>query len=136
MKTVKLNENSYNRLRSALINEISVGTVNNAYRKSDDIFWHVRSAFEDFYSELEESIFNLRWETSDGDMKYNPYINKIKEYADAIQEILDKKEAQGKRFDNELEKIDSRKFYDSPEADDEYLEDMELRDAQARYPKG
>ncbi len=70
-------------------------------------------------------------------MKSNPYISKIKEYADAIKAILDKKAAQGERFYDETDKIDNEKFYDSLTDDsDEYLEDMELRDAQKKFPKG
>ena len=136
MKTVKLNENSYKRLRSALINEISVGTVDNAHRRSEKIFWKVKSAFERFYDELDETLYNLEWETKDNEMKSNPYINKIKEYADAIQGILDRKEAQGERFYDEVDKINDDDFYNSPDADDTYLDDMELRDAQNKYPKG
>ena len=136
MKTVKLNENSYKRLRSALINEISVGTVDNAHRRSEKIFWKVKSAFERFYDELDETLYNLEWETKDNEMKSNPYIDKIKEYADAIQGILDAKEAQGERFYDEVDKINDDDFYNSPDADDTYLDDMELRDAQNKYPKG
>lgn len=137
MKTIKLGENSYERLKSTLINEISVGLVDNANRVSDKIFWHLKSAFDSFYSELEDTMFNLRWNMEDNQMKSNPYISKIKEYADAIQEILDKKAAQGEKFYDETDKIDHRKFYDSLTDDsDGYLEDMELRDAQKKFPKG
>ena len=136
MKKVKLGEDSYERLKSALINEISVGLVDNANRVSDKIFWHVKNRFDSFYDELEETILNLRWEMDDNQMKSNPYISKIKEHADAIKVILDKKAAQGERFYDEIDKIDDEKFYDSLTDDsDEYLEDMELRDAQAKYPK-
>ena len=38
MKKIKLGEDSYERLKSALINEISVGLVDNANRVSDKIF--------------------------------------------------------------------------------------------------
>lgn len=137
MKKIKLEEDSYKRLKSALINEISVGLVDNANRVSDKIFWRVKSKFDSFYDELEETISNLMWEMDDNQMKSNPYISKIKEYADAIKVILDKKAAQGERFYDETDKIDNRKFYDSLTDDsDEYLEDMELRDAQKKFPKG
>lgn len=137
MKKIKLGEDSYERLKSALINEISVGLVDNANRVSDKIFWHVKNAFDSFYDELENTMFNLRWNMDDNQMKSNPYISKIKEYADAIKVILDKKAAQGERFYDETDKIDNEKFHDSLTDDsDEYLEDMELRDAQKKFPKG
>ena len=135
MKTIKLNEGSYKRLRSALVNEISVGTVDSAHRRSDKIFWHLKHAFDSFYDELEESISNVEWESNDNEMKSNPYLEKIKAYADAIQVILDSKMEQSEMFYDEVNKINDREFYNSPEADDNYLEDMELRDAQAKYPK-
>ena len=46
MKKIKLGEDSYERLKSALINEISVGLADNANRVSDKIFWHVKNAFD------------------------------------------------------------------------------------------
>ena len=107
MKTIKLGENSYERLKSTLINEISVGLVDNANRVSDKIFWHLKSAFDSFYSELEDTMFNLRWNMEDNQMKSNPYISKIKEYADVIQEILDKKDGS-----NDKNWLDIVKDYD------------------------
>lgn len=135
MKKVKLNENSYKRLRSALMNEISVGTVNNASQRLDTIFYHLSNAFDAFYGELEEAIYTVRWESNENEMKTNPHLDKIKEYADAIQAILDTKMKQGEKFQSEVEKIDGKKFYNSEDSKNNYLDDVELRDAQNKFPK-
>ena len=58
MKTIKLSEESYNKLKNKLINEISYGTVDHAYNRANDLFWEVRSTFEDFYSALDDAMFN------------------------------------------------------------------------------
>ncbi len=135
MKKVKLNENSYKRLRSALMNEISVGTVNNASRRLDTIFYHLNNAFDSFYGELEEAIYTVQWESKENEMKTNPHLDKIKEYADAIQAILDTKIKQGEKFQSEVENIDGKKFYNSEDSKNNYLDDIELRDAQNKFPK-
>ena len=38
MKTVKLSEESYNKLKDRLINEISYGMVDRAYDRANDLF--------------------------------------------------------------------------------------------------
>jgi hypothetical protein len=63
MKTVKLSEESYNKLKNRLINEISYGTVDHAYDRANDLFWEVRSTFEDFYSALDEAMFKAKYDS-------------------------------------------------------------------------
>ena len=48
-KVVKINEDTFNRLFNSTINEISHDTVDRAYNKSDDIFYNLTNAFNDFY---------------------------------------------------------------------------------------
>jgi predicted nucleic acid-binding protein len=67
MKTITLNEKSYNKLKKRLVNEISYGTVDRAYDRSDDIFWEARSAFEDFYSALDDAIYKVKYESGNGE---------------------------------------------------------------------
>jgi len=117
------------------MNEISVGTVNNASRRLDTIFYHLNNAFDSFYGELEEAIYTVQWESNENEMKTNPHLDKIKEYADAIQAILDTKIKQGEKFQSEVENIDGKKFYNSEDSKNNYLDDIELRDAQNKFPK-
>ena len=122
MKKVNLSEEAYKKL----INEISYGLVD----KSDDvhyeIFYEMKNTFSDFYDTVKYNA-----DTN------NPYVKKIKEYADAIKAILDRKENQATNFGNELNKFDQEKFY----GDKERPEDMEdfynvdLRALQQKYPK-
>ena len=49
MKTVKLSEESYNKLKDRLINEISYGTVDHAYDRANDLFWEIVGEFFVFY---------------------------------------------------------------------------------------
>lgn len=122
MKKVNLSEQAYNKL----INEISYGLVD----KSDDvhyeIFYEMKSAFSDFYDTVKYNA-----DTN------NPYVKKIKEYADAIKAILDKKEDQARNFGDELNKFDREKFYgdkERPEEMEDY-DNVDLRYLQQKYPK-
>ena len=123
MKTVKLKEESYNKL----VNEISHGLVDKASTRSDNLFWDLEVKFDDFYDAI-------RYESDDT----NPYIRKIREYADAIADIFTKKANQRRNFDSELNKFDYNKFYDDAEKPEEWEEDydnLDLRMLQDKYPK-
>ena len=123
MKTVKLKEESYNKL----VNEISHGLVDRASTRSDNLFWDLEVKFDDFYDAI-------RYESDDT----NPYIRKIREYADAIADIFTKKANQRRNFDSELNKFDYNKFYDDAEKPEEWEEDydnLDLRMLQDKYPK-
>ena len=69
MKTVKLSEESYNKLKDRLINEISYGTVDHAYDRANDLFWEVRSTFEDFYSALDDAMFKAKYDKAQKELK-------------------------------------------------------------------
>lgn len=123
MKTVKLKEESYNKL----VNEISHGLVDRASTSSDRRFYDLDVAFTDFYN-------YVKYETDDT----NPYIRKIREYTDAIYDILLRKANQRRNFDVELNKFDYKKFYDDDEKPEEWEEDydnLDLRMLQDKYPK-
>ena len=130
MKKVKLREESYNKLKQILINEISYGTVDKAYDRSDELFYDVRIAFEDFYDALKEAINKDKW---DNGSEVNPYLAKIKELSQPIYDILNRKmEQQGKFYDETMNKVDQNKF--NAENDND-IEDMDLRQLQDNYPK-
>lgn len=136
MKTITLNEKSYNKLKKRLVNEISYGTVDRAYDRSDDIFWEARSAFEDFYSALDDAIYKVKYESENGEQTSNPYLNKIKKCADVIDDIFrQKKLQQDKFFDATTKSVDHNKFYDSNDAENNDIDDMDLRYLQNNYPK-
>jgi hypothetical protein len=136
MKTVKLSEESYNKLKKSLVNEISYGVVDRAYNRSDDLFWGVYTSFEDFYESLNEAIFNAKNDSREGEQTSNPYLEKIKGCADIIRDILTKKKNQQDKFiDNTTSKIDHRKFYDSPDAEENDIDDMDLNYLQKKFPK-
>lgn len=123
MKTVKLKEESYNKL----VNEISHGLVDRASTRSDNLFWDLEVKFDDFYDAI-------RYESDDT----NPYIKQIRQYADAIADIFMKKSNQRRNFDSELNKFDYNKFYDDAEKPEEWEEDyddLDLRMLQNKYPK-
>ena len=127
MKKVKLSEESYNKLKDKLISEISYNTVNNADNAHYEIFYDLYDTFKDFYDNVKYNA-----DTS------NPYIVKIKQYADAIDVILSKKVEQGRIFGDELNKFDHEKFYadrERPESEEDY-ENLDLRYLQQKYPKG
>jgi len=136
MKTVKLSEESYNKLKNKLINEISYGTVDHAYDRANDIFWEVRSTFENFYSALGDAMFNVKYDSRDGEQTRNPYLEKIKGYADIIYDMLNKKkEQQDKFFDATIGKVDHNKFFKSDEGQENNIDDMDLGHLQRNYPK-
>lgn len=128
MKRLKMNESSFNKL----LNEISYNTVDQAQRKSEHVFDRMYSEFQDFYDEV---CYN---EDSE-----NPYVKKIKAYADAIDAILSAKKAQGDKFSDEIDKFDWYEYendpsnYEDNDFDGEYddYEDKDLRQLQAKYPK-
>ena len=138
MKTVKLSEESYNKLKNRLVNEISYGTVDRAYDRANDLFWDVKSQFEDFYNTLEDAIYKARYENHNK-VNYgesNPYLEKIKELAEPIYDILKKKKnQQDKFFDATTDGVNRRKFYDSPDGEENDIDDMDLRYLQSNYPK-
>ena len=125
-KVIKINEDTFNRLFNGSINEISHDAVDNAFNKSDDIFWNLTNAFNDFYDELKYNA-----DTN------NPYIQKIKAYADAIGSILSVKVAQKNKFSDELNKFDHTKFYndESRPEDEEDYGNLDLKYLQDKYPK-
>lgn len=126
MKIVKLSEEAYNKLKECIVNEISFRSVDNASYKSENAFYEMRVAFDDFYE-------TVRYNSDPN----NPYVKKIKAYADAIDVILSQKDEQRKNFDKELGKVDHKKFYDDetrPEEMDD-LDDVDLRYLQNKYPK-
>ena len=98
MKTVKLSEESYNKLKDRLINEISYGTVDHAYDRANDLFWEVRSTFEDFYSALDDAMLKAKYDSREGEQTSNPYLEKIKGCADIIYDMLNKKKEQQDKF--------------------------------------
>ena len=124
-RKIEISEEKFNKIFKNPINEISYGKVENAYNKSEDVFWRLNSTFNDFYDEL----------TYNADT-YNPYIKKIKLYADAIDVILSSKINQHKKFGDELDKFDHDKFYDDVAGKEDYIDydEMELRDLQNKYP--
>ena len=120
MKKVNLSEEAYNKL----VNEISYGKVQNAADESEHIFYDMSVAFQDFYDTVK---YNPR--------TTNPYVKKIKFYADAINDILTKKVSQHTEFNNELGKFDYEKFYNNA-ADEPDYDGLDLKYLQQNYPKG
>lgn len=149
MKKVTMKETSYNMLKGKIleskfndinsINEISYGTVDKAYDKLEKIFGDMKSYFEDFYTSLNDAIFKVKHESSEGEAKQNPYLDKIKYYADRIDEVLRQKEKQRENFyDNTMRKFDYNKFYDDNEKPQEWednYDNLDLRMLQQKYPK-
>lgn len=127
MKKVKLTESSFAKLKDKLVNEVSHGMVDRASHTSDNIFYDIEAAFDEFYQLVRYS-----------DNRDNPYIKKIAEYAEAIEDILSRKSNQRRNFDAELNKFDYNKFYDDEEKPEEWEEDyddLDLRMLQNKYPK-
>ena len=120
MKKVKLSEESYKKL----VNEISYGSVERAYDKSDDLFYEIGSAFKNFYN-----VLSMQDDS-------NPYIVKIKQLSEEIYGILSRKEKQQDNFFNATTgKVDHRKFNDSVDGDNYDINDMDLNYLQNNYPK-
>lgn len=136
MKTVKLSEESYNKLKDRLINEISYGTVDHAYDRANDLFWEVRSTFEDFYSALDDAMLKAKYDSREGEQTSNPYLEKIKGCADIIYDMLNKKkEQQDKFFDATTSKVDHNKFFKGDESQENDIDDMDLNYLQKNFPK-
>ncbi len=132
MKRINLREDSYHKL----INEISYGTVDHAYDRANDIFWDVRSKFEDFYNSLNDAIYKVKYESEEGEQTNNPYLQKMLELSEPIYDILNKKyNQQNKFYDATTSKIDHDKFYDSLEGNENDIDDMDLTYLQKNYPK-
>lgn len=139
MKTVRLREESYNKLKNKLINEISYGTVGKASERANNLFHDLRTSFEDFISDLDNSIFKARY---DGETDTNPYLEKIKELSEPIYDILLKKDKQFDHFNDEERKVSVKKYLDDlqnmePDEAEKMpdIDDMEIRDAQRMYPE-
>lgn len=130
MKKVKLSEDSYNKLKTKLINEITYGTVDDAYGRSETLFGNVRSSFQDFYSDLMDAFVQDGW---DGRREQNPYLVKIKELADQIMDILNKKSTQQDNFLDTMQSFDREKFHN--EGDEDYIEDTEMNYLRKNYPQ-
>ena len=134
MKTITLNEKSYNKLKKRLVSEISYGTVDHAYDRSDDIFWEARSAFEDFYIALDDAINKVKYESGNEEQTSNPYLNKIKKCADIIDDIFRQKKLQQDNFLDATQSFDREKFYNNEDNED-YIEDTEMNYLRKKYPK-
>lgn len=91
MKKIILSEESFGVIKNR-VDEISDGMIDDAYDRSDNLFQKVRYSFEGFRDVLNEVI--------DGEQKSNPYLNRIKELADEIEDILIMKKKQQKKFFN------------------------------------
>lgn len=137
MKKIRLSEESLNKLEKRLVNEISYGTVERASDKGDMIFTHLYSAFEDFLSALNESILDSEQGANGYKQNANPYLLKIKEMSEPIQDILLRKRDQIDNFNQELNKFDELSWHDDMEdkgwPQDDYS-DEDLRDLQTKYP--
>lgn len=141
-KCLTYNENNHFKWRivqqaqKRLVSEISYGTVDRAYDRSNDIFWEARSAFEDFYNVLDDAIYKVKYESGNGEQTSNPYLNKIKKCADIINDIFRHKQLQqDKFFDATTRGVDHNKFFDSDDAENNDIDDMDLRYLQNNYPK-
>ena len=124
MKRINITEDQYRKL-SETIDEISYRTVNRASNKSDNLFYKLGSTFSDFEDALNDVYV--------GDN--NPYLEKIKGLSDEIRDILDKKMQQSNRFHKEMNNFDRNKFYDSDDAEEHDVYDMDLNYLQNKYPK-
>lgn len=135
-RKIKLSEEKFRKLFKNDLNEISYGTVYRASDRSDDMFWRLETEFSNFYCQLEEIMFDLKYDSREGEQTENPYLIKIKEYADKIEEILLRKSKQAKNFDNELSKFDYKKFHDDICDKEDFVDydELELRDLQNKYP--
>lgn len=132
MKRINLTESQFNKLAEE-IDEISYRTVSDAATKGDDLFWKLSSVFSDFEDELEDSLNKEKYGYVGGEP--NPYLEKIKEYSNMIRQILDKKAVQTNRFHKEMQDFDRGKFYDSDEAEENDVYDMDLNYLQNKYPR-
>ena len=121
-KVIRLTENQIEKA----INEISYGKVDMAHNKLDDVFTDMEYAFNEFYE-------TIKYNTDTN----NPYVKKIKEYADKIENILRRKDSQRDNMYDELNKFNHKEFYDDvnrPENVEDY-ENLDLKYLQNKYPK-
>lgn len=127
MKRIIINESSYENVKDKLVNEISYGTVDNAERQSYNLFDEVFYSFDNFYSELSNALRNSG--------EPNPYLLKMKNYADEINKIVKRKKEQQDNFFKETSKVDVNKFYNSQDAEENDIDDMDLNYLQQNYSK-
>lgn len=132
MRKIKLSEESYNKLKNKLINEISYRTVDKAYYRSETLFSDVKKAFEDFYSALSDAFFQ---DGNDGRRQQNPYLVKIKELSEQIYDILKHKSIQQDNFYDTINGIDNEKFYNSDDGENNEIDDMELNYLRNKFSK-
>lgn len=92
-----MSEQSFNIIRDR-VNEISDRMIDDAYDRSDDLFYQVRYSFEEFRDMVDYAIGRVERDSENGEQKSNPYLNRIKELVDEIEEILLKKKRQQKKF--------------------------------------
>ena len=127
MKKVKLSEESYSKLKNKLVNEISYGTVDNAYDKSSKIFGYVESSFDTFFEALKDAL---------KDSKGNPYLSKINKFAKEIDAILRRKNAQRNEFFKATTlDVNPNNFYQSDDAENNDIGDMDLNYLRSKYPR-
>ena len=136
-RKIKLSEEKFRKLFKNDLNEISYGTAYRASDRSHDMFWQLENEFSKFYYQLDDVMFNLKYDSREGEQTENPYLIKIKEYADKIEDILLRKTRQNSNFDKELNKFDHKKFYDDIRDKEDYIDcdELELRDLQNKYPR-
>jgi hypothetical protein len=145
MKKVMMSEDSYNKLKERIlegkfdsINEISYGTVDKAYDRSDELFNDVINSFNDFYETLKDAIWKSKYDDENNRFygKVNSYLEKIMQMAEPIDDILCKKMSQqNKFFDATTGSVDHNKFYDSSDGQENDIDDMELQYLHQNYPK-
>lgn len=135
-KKITINEEKFNKIFNKELNEISYGTVERVSSLNNIRFSNLENSFQDFLNELNDIIFRLKYNSFVSNPS-NPYLNKIKEYADLIEDIFIKKRKQRDNFENELNKFDHEKFYDDMGDREDYTDydELELRDLQSKYPK-
>ena len=130
MKKIIINES-----QKKLLGEISYGTVDKAYDRAK-LFYNVKCAFEDFYNTVNDAIFDAKYNDIFGNGSTNPYLEKIKELADPIYDILNRKSEQQDNFFNATTgSIDHNKFFNSSDADENDIDDMDLTYLKRNYPK-
>ena len=135
-KKITINEEKFNKIFNSELNEISYGTVERVSSLNNIRFSNLENSFQDFLNELNDIIFRLKYNSVVSNPS-NPYLNKIKEYADLIEDIFVKKRKQRDNFENELNKFDHEKFYSDMGDREDYTDydELELRDLQNKYPR-
>lgn len=119
-----------------MLNEISYGTVEKAAYRNDDLFLKLGYKFDDFY----EALYDYTDTDLSGEYLWyaadeNKYIQEIRKYADAINDILKKKKEQNKYFYGELTKFNANDYYNSPEGQEEDYDDKDIHYLQQKYPR-